>query len=110
MNDPIAEIDVPLMDKKAPKLRPVDDGEAVVREVWDMLRYLPVDDGEAVVREVWDMLRYLDEKAERIGDLCRLDKADVDSLRYANQQLDHAENMIGDMRNQIERPILESEE
>jgi len=91
MNDPIAEIDVPLMDKKAPKLRPVDDGEAVVREVWDMLRYL-------------------DEKAERIGDLCRLDKADVDSLRYANQQLDHAENMIGDMRNQIERPILESEE
>jgi hypothetical protein len=91
MNDPIAEIDVPLMDKKAPKLRPVDDGEAVVREVWDMLRYL-------------------DEKAERIGDLCRLDKADVDSLRYANQQLDHAENMIGAMRNQIERPILESEE
>jgi hypothetical protein len=91
MNDPIAEIDVPLMDKKAPKLRAVDDGEAVVREVWDMLRYL-------------------DEKAERIGDLCRLDKADVDSLRYANQQLDHAENMIGAMRNQIERPILESEE
>jgi hypothetical protein len=91
MNDSIAEIDVPLMNKKAPKLRPIDDGEAVVREVWDMLRYL-------------------DEKAERIGDLCRLDKADVDSLRYANQQLDHAENMIGAMRNQIERPILESEE
>ena len=91
MNDPMTEIDVPLMNKKAPKLRPIDDGEAVVREVWDMLRYL-------------------DEKAERIGDLCRLDKADVDSLRYANQQLDHAENMIGAMRNQIERPILESEE
>jgi hypothetical protein len=91
MNDSIAEIDVPLMNKKAPKLRPIDDGEAVVREVWDMLRYL-------------------DEKAERIGDFCRLDKADVDSLRYANQQLDHAENMIGAMRNQIERPILESEE
>jgi len=91
MNDSTAEIDVPLMNKKAPKLRPIDDGEAVVREVWDMLRYL-------------------DEKAERIGDLCRLDKADVDSLRYANQQLDHAENMIGAMRNQIERPIVESEE
>ena len=91
MNDPMTEIDVPLMNKKAPKLRPIDDGEAVVREVWDMLRYL-------------------DEKAERIGDLCRLDKADVDSLRYANQQLDHAENMIGAMRNQIERPILESKE
>jgi len=91
MNDPMTEIDVPLMNKKAPKLRPIDDGEAVVREVWDMLRYS-------------------DEKAERIGDLCRLDKADVDSLRYANQQLDHAENMIGAMRNQIERPILESKE
>jgi len=91
MNDPMTEIDVPLMNKKAPKLRPIDDGEAVVREVWDMLRYL-------------------DEKAERIRDLCRLDKADVDSLRYANQQLDHAENMIGAMRNQIERPIVESEE
>ena len=91
MNGPISEIDVPLIEKKPSKLRPVDDGEAVVREVWNMLRYL-------------------DGKAERIGDLCRLDKADVDSLRYANQQLDHAENMIGAMRNQIERPILESEE
>jgi hypothetical protein len=53
------------------------------------------------------MLKYLDDKADRIGDICRLDKADIDSLRYSNQQLDIAENMLGDMRNQIERPILE---
>lgn len=92
MNDEIiADLDIPLMDQKGYEI-------------------VSVDDGEAVVREVWGMLKYLDQKAERIGDLCRLDKADVDSLRYANQQLDHAENMIGAMRNQIERPILESEE
>jgi len=87
----IADLDIPLMDQKGYEI-------------------VSVDDGEAVVREIWGMLKYLDQKAERIGELCRLDKADVDSLRYANQQLDHAENMIGAMRNQIERPILESEE
>jgi len=89
-DDMIHESDVPLMDKEAP---------TIVRG----------NTGEDVVREVWDLLKYLDHKVDKIGDLCRLDKAEVESLRYANQQLDHAENMIGAMRNQIERPILESE-
>jgi hypothetical protein len=70
----------------------------------------PNSEGQHLVREVWDMLKYLDHKADKIGDICRLDKADIDSLRYSNQQLDIAENMLGDMRNQIERPILEEEE
>jgi hypothetical protein len=87
----IDESDIPLMDKEAP---------TIVRG----------NSGETIVREVWDLLKYLDYKADKIGDLCRLDKAELESLRYANEQLDHAENMIGDIRNQIERPILESEE
>jgi hypothetical protein len=70
----------------------------------------PNSEGQKLVREVWDMLKYLDDKADRIGEICRLDKADIDSLRYANQNLDIAENMIGSMRNQIERPILEEDE
>ena len=90
-DEPIAKEDVPMMGNKGPKI-------------------VDISEGEAVVREVWDMLRYLDDKADRIGEICRLDNADVESLRYANEQLDHAENMIGAMRNQIERPILESED
>jgi hypothetical protein len=70
----------------------------------------PNSEGQKLVREVWDMLKYLDHKADRIGEICRLDKADIDSLRYSNQQLDIAENILGSMRNQIERPILEEDE
>jgi len=66
--------------------------------------------GELLIREVWDMLKYLDITADKIGEICRTDKADLDSLRYANEKLDVAENIIGHMRNQIERPILEEEE
>jgi hypothetical protein len=91
-DDMIPESDIPMMDSKPPGVS------------------FNINSGEAVVREVWDMLRYLDEKADKIGEICRLDKADVESLRYANEQLDHAENMIGAMRNQIERPILEAED
>ena len=91
-DDTTAESDIPMMDSKPPRVS------------------ININSGEAVVREVWDMLRYLDDKADRIGDICRLDEADLESLRYANEQLDHAENIIGSMRNQIERPILESED
>jgi hypothetical protein len=91
-DDTTAEPDIPMMDSKPPRVS------------------ININSGEAVVREVWDMLRYLDDKADRIGDICRLDEADLESLRYANEQLDHAENIIGSMRNQIERPILESED
>ena len=70
----------------------------------------PNSEGQKLVKEVWDMLKYLDHKADRIQEICLTDKADIDSLRYSNQNLDIAENMLGHMRNQIERPILEEDE
>ena len=56
------------------------------------------------------MLGYLEHSVEDVSEICLRDNTDIDSLEYALTQIDHAENILGAMRNQIERPILEEDE
>jgi len=91
--------DIQEMDFGNPEVRITDtSGREVSRKMYD---------GEQLLRKLWNMLGYLEHSVEDVSEICLRDNTDIDSLEYALTQIDHAENILGSMRNQIERPLLE---